>query len=154
MKFEKYKLLSIYTICSNISFSVLTSNKGKCDLLDNHPKLFREGIELAVRFSSLDAWIPVLYLSIRKPSISSIRGITVGKVEQLRNDIVEKISIVMCNFRLNDTFMIRWFQSSHVHLNQPFPRDIWSLDDISVYLKTGETDCNILQDSFDNITQR
>ena len=133
---------------------MLTSNEGKCDPLDNNPKLFREGIELAIRFSSLDAWIPVLYLSIRKPSISSIRGITVGKVEQLRNNIVEKISIEMCNFRLNNTFMIRWLQSSYVALNRQFPRDIWSLDEISMYLKTGETDCNILQDSFDNITQR
>jgi len=95
----------------------------------------------------------VLYLSIRDTNVSSIRGFRVDKVERLNND-VKKISVEMCNFNLSDTFMIRWLQSSFVILNQEFPRDIWSLDDISMYLKIGETKCGILQDSFGNITQR
>ena len=129
---------------------MLTSSTDGCDPLDNNNN---EGIELAIRFSSLDEWIPVLYLFIES-TISSIRGITIGKVEKLLVNKVKRISIEMCNFRLNDTFMIRWLQSSSLTLDRDYPRDIWSLDDISVYLKTGESNCNILQDSFDNTTQR
>ena len=153
MKFVTEAIINLFLFCSNISFSVQTSSIGNCDPLDNN-KGFREGIELAIRFSSLDVWFPVLYLSIGNTNISSIRGITIGKVEQLKRNEVKEISIEMCNFRLNDTFMIRWLQSSSVVLNRQFPRDIWSLDEISMHLKTGETDCNILEDSFDNITQR
>jgi len=75
-----------------------------------------------------------------------------SKVEQL-NENVKKISVEICNFRLNDTFMIRWLQSSKLTLRKS-PKDIWSLDDISIYLKTNESDCDIVQDSFDNRTQR
>ena len=132
---------------------MLTSSRGDCDALDLNRR-FDEGIELAIHFSSLDVWFPVLYLSIKDTNISSIRGITIGKVEKLSANNVKRISIGMCNFRLNDTFTIRWLQSSSLTLDRDYPRDIWSLDDISVHLKTGESNCNILQDSFDNTTQR
>jgi len=105
-----------------------------------------------IRFSSQDVWIPVLYLSVRDTNVYSIRGIKMSKVEQL-NENVKKISVEICNFRLNDTFMIRWLQSSKLTLRKS-PKDIWSLDDISIYLKTNESDCDIVQDSFDNRTQR
>ena len=108
-----------------------SSTRGQWEQHDKN-KTFREGIELAVHFSSMDIWIPVMYLSM---------GNTRNKT----------ISIEMCNFRLNDAFMIRWLQSSCVIQNHG---DIWGLDEISVYLKTGETDCNILQDKFDNTTHR
>jgi len=75
-------------------------------------------------------------------------------MEKLEKNQVKEVSIEMCNFRLNDTFRIRWLQSSAARLNRNFSRDVWSLDDISMYLKTAEADCKILHDSFDNITQR
>ena len=74
--------------------------------------------------------------------------------EFIRDEEAKRLSVNVCGFDVNDTFQIRWLQTSFVALTIEYPRDVWSLDDISVYVENGDTRVDLIVDSFENITQR
>ncbi len=74
--------------------------------------------------------------------------------EFIRDEEAKRLSVNVCGFDVNDTFQIRWLQTSFVALTIEYPRDVWSLDDIRVYVENGDTRIDLIVDSFENITQR
>ena len=127
----------------------------KCDPLESLGRnFFGGGIELAIRFSSFKEWVPLTYVYISGDDTAKMRGFRIHRRENLVYDEANRLSVNVCGFDVNDTFRIRWLQTSFVALTIEYPRDVWSLDDISVYVENGDTRIDLIVDSFENITQR
>ena len=132
---------------------MFTSADNNCDPIDT----FAEGIELSVHLSSIDEWIPLIFAHSSDMDMNNpqeIRGYRVDKMQSLQDDVLTKMSIDLCNFSFTDIIQFRWLQSTEAILSINYPRDVWSLDNIEVYVESGDQRCHVLVDSFENDTLR
>ncbi len=140
-------------LTSNITLP--PGNSKKCDPVDKG-KRFGEGIEFSVRFSSIEEWIPLMYLYVNTTDKNSSRGYKLHSksLQKLKINQIGDVNLEMCNFNLNDVVRFRWLQTSYVNLNKMYPKDIWSLDNVSIYLESADRRIKILKDSFEDQHKR
>ena len=148
--------------CRDLSFLIHWAYDKDCDSMD----FFDEGIELSVRRVGDLLWVPLAFftrVTRRRHSVFisldysndnlMIRGYTVPIVTLDETDIQHHMQFRLCNdsiFESQRGVEFRWLQTVE-QMTGSGPRDMWSLDDVTISV-THDSTCSgvtVFHDDFE-----
>jgi hypothetical protein len=111
----------------------------------------REGVELAMRSSSVSTWTPLQLdffdNSNDVTSMEVIRGHSVTVTGSTMNSVTKQV--IVCGDLLNTQYVqFRWMASAHLDGDSLSIHDVWALSNVTANLVTENGTNSLFEDSF------